>query len=191
MQHKGTVRLETERLVLRRFTREDLVPFYQSCLSDREVWRWTSYPQMENLEDVQEKGGLFTPKWLAAYSQPNRYSWAIAEKPEGPAIGRMFGMHPDDRAEDIELAYELGRAYWGRGYMTEAVRAVLDFFFREAGFFRVHCYHADKNPASGRVMEKCGMRYEGTMSKACLCNGGRFDQVNYALLREEYLRGEP
>ena len=128
MQHKGTVRLETERLVLRRFTREDLVPFYQSCLSDREVWRWTSYPQMENLEDVQEKGGLFTPKWLAAYSQPNRYSWAIAEKPEGPAIGRMFGMHPDDRAEDIELAYELGRAYWGRGYMTEAVRAVIGFF---------------------------------------------------------------
>ena len=190
MEHKGTVRLETRRLVLRRFVIDDLESFYHNCLSDREVWRWTNYPKMECLADVQEKGGLFTPKWLAAYDQPNRYSWAIAEKPEGPAIGRLFGMHPDDRAEDVELAYELGRAYWGRGYMTEAVCAVLDFFFREAGFFRVHAYHADQNPASGRVMEKCGMRYEGTMRRACLCNGGRFDQVNYALLREEYLGEE-
>ena len=63
---------------------------------------------------------------------------------------------------------------------------MLRFFFEDVGFFRVHAYHADQNPASGRVMQKCGMRYEGIMRKACVCNGGRFDQVNYALLREEY-----
>lgn len=187
MEHKGTVPLETPRLILRRFREEDIHSFYRRCLSDWQVWRWTNYPQMKSLRDVREKGGLFTPNWFAAYDRPNRYSWAIAQKPDGPAIGRVFGMHPDDRTEDVELAYELGREFWGRGYMTEAVAETLRFFFEEAGFFRVHCYHADQNPASGRVMEKCGMRYEGAMRLACVCNGGRFDQVNYAILREEFL----
>ncbi len=190
MRHKGTVRLETGRLALRRFVPEDMESFYRHCLSDWQVWRWTSYPKMDSLQDVQEKGGLFTPPWFEAYAQPQRYSWAIAERSEGglggPAIGRVFGMHPDGRTENIELAYELGRAFWGRGYMTEAVAEVLRFFFEEVGFYRVHCYHAQGNPASGRVMEKCGMRQEGVMRMACVCNGGRYSQVNYALLREEY-----
>lgn len=192
MRHKGTVPLETERLILRRFMPKDMESFYRLCLSDYQVWRWTSYPKMDSLRDVQEKGGLFTPKWFAAYDRPDRYSWAIAEKPGGPAIGRMFGMHPapleqaGDSRWDVELAYELGRDFWGRGYMTEAVKAVLRFFFQEVGFYRVHCYHGDQNPASGRVMQKCGLRYVGTSEQACVCNGGRYDQVNYALLREEY-----
>lgn len=194
MEHKGSVLLETERLVLRPFVPEDMESFYRCCLSDYEVWRWTSYPKMERLEDVKEKGGLFTPNWFAAYRRPDRYSWAIAEKPGGPAIGRMFGMHPvcqgqgGDARWDIELAYELGRAFWGRGYMTEAVRAALRFFFEDVGFYRVHCCHGDQNPASGRVMQKCGMRPVGVEKQACVCNGGRYDQVNYALLREEFLR---
>lgn len=189
MEHKGTITLETPRLILRRFVPEDIHSFYRHCLSDDQVWRWTNYPKMESLSEVKEKGGLFTPNWFAAYDKPNRYSWAITQREDGRAIGRMFGMHPDDRTQDVELAYELGRDFWGRGYMTEAVRETLRFFFEEAGFFRVHCYHADQNLASGRVMEKCGMRYEGTGRLACLCNGGRFDQVNYALLRKEFLGG--
>lgn len=189
MEHKGTVRLETERLALRRFEMRDLEPFYRHCLSDYEVWRWTSYPKVECLEDVRREAGLFTEKWFAAYGRPDRYSWAITQKGEDLAIGRLFGMHPDDRVQDVELAYELGQAFWGRGYMTEAVGAALKFFFEEVGLYRVHCYHADGNPASGRVMRKCGLRYEGTGRMACVCNGGRYDRVDYALLREEYLGG--
>lgn len=188
MEHKGTQPLETQRLLLRRFALDDLESFYHNCLSDYEVWRWTSYDQVDCLEDVQKKAGLFTPNWFAAYDRPDRYSWAVSLKPDGQAIGRVFGMHPDDRAQEVELAYELGRSYWGRGLMTEAVQEALRFFFEDVGFFRVYCYHADQNPASGRVMEKCGMRREGVMKLACRCNGGRFDKVNYALLREEYLK---
>lgn len=188
MGHKGTVRLETGRLVLRRFTPEDLEPFYRHCLSDEAVWRWTNYPKMESLADVREKGGLFTEKWFAAYSRLDRYSWALAQKPEGPAIGRVFGMHPDSGARDVELAYELGRAFWGRGYMTEAVGVVLRFFFEDVGFARIHCWHADRNPASGRVMEKCGLHPLGVTPCAGVCNGGVFHRVDYALTREAYFR---
>lgn len=186
MEHKGTLPLETERLLLRRFVLEDREAFYRHCISDYEVWRWTNYPRVDSLGEMQSKAGLFTPNWLDAYRQPNRYSWAITLKGEGEAIGRMFGMHPDDRTEDVELAYELSREFWGRGLMTEAVRAALGFFFGQVGFYRVHCYHASENPASGRVMQKCGMRWEGTMKEACVCNGGRYDQANYAMLCGEW-----
>lgn len=189
MRHIGTKTIETPRLVLRRFRPQDLQSFYRHCLSDYHVWCWTNYPKVSAADEVAARTGLFTKNWFAAYDRPDRYSWAIVEKPDGPAIGRMFGMHPDDRAQDIELAYELGREFWGRGYMTEAVRAVLRFFFEEVGFYRVHAYHASENPASGRVMRKCGMRPEGICHMACVCNAGRFDQVNFGILRDEFMQG--
>lgn len=170
----------------------DLEPMFRNCWSDIQVTQWTNYAPMKTLEDVRQRAGMFTPQWLAAYERPDRYSWAITLKESGEAIGRMFGMHPDDRAQEVELAYELGRAFWGRGLMTEAAEAALDFFFQQVGMFRVYAYHASQNPASGRVMQKCGMRCEGTMKQACVCNAGRFDKVNYALLAEEWAqRGAP
>lgn len=85
------------------------------------------------------------------------------------------------------LTYELGKKWWNMGLMTEAARRVIYFFLREVGFKRVYAYHADKNPASGRVMQKCGMKYEGTLGQAAKCSGGIFDKVMYSILADEYL----
>lgn len=186
MQHKGTVTLETPRLILRRFVMDDLEPMFEHCWSRREVWQWTNYAPMETLGDVITRANMFTPRWLGAYEDLKRYSWAIHSKADGHAIGRLFGMHPSD--EDVELAYELSPAWWNRGLMTEAVRPALDFFLREVGLHRVHAWHAGPNPSSGRVMQKCGMRYTGTLPGGCTCNAGTFDRVDYELLSEEYLK---
>ena len=186
LEHKGTVKIETSRLILRRFTPEDKEPIYQNCWSDREVWKWMNYAPMDCIGDLAERSGLFTEKWFAAYERPDRYSWAIQLRETGEVIGRFFGMHPDDRLEQVELAYELGRKWWNMGYMTEAASAVIDFFFSRVGMNRVWAYHADANPASGKVLQKCGMKYEGTLRQACICNNGRFDMVCYSILAEEY-----
>lgn len=66
--------------------------------------------------------------------------------------------------------------------MTEAVSAVIDFFIKDVGFNRVNAAHAHENPASGKVMQKCGMVYEGTARQACTCNNGMFDKVSYAII---------
>lgn len=95
-------------------------------------------------------------------------------------------MNPDEDISQIELAYELGRHWWGQGLMTEAVKAVIDFFFNEVGFNRIYADFASENLASGKVMQKCGMTYEGTMRQALKCNNGLFDKVNYAILAKEY-----
>lgn len=190
MTHKGTVRLETERLILRRFEPEDINQIFHNCWSDHEVWKWTSYALMSSVEDVINVADMFTENWLGAYSRPNRYSWAIQLKSTGEVIGRFFGMNPDDRVNQIELAYEIGQNWWNQGLMTEAAKVVIDFFFREVGFNRIYAYHASENPASGKVMQKCGMIYEGTLRQACKCNNGVFNEVVYAILAEDYFGKE-
>lgn len=151
-----------------------------------EVWKWTSYKPMYCVEDVMNVAEMFTDEWLGAYDRPNRYSWAIQLKSSGEVIGRFFGMHPDDRLGQIELAHELGQNWWNQGLMTEAVKTVINFFFNEVGFNRICANHASENPASGKVMQKCGMIYEGIMRQGCKCNNGLFDYVNYAILAEDY-----
>ena len=184
LRHRGTVQLETERLILRRFLPGDMEEIYNNCWRDYEVWRWTSYDPMPTIREVQTAAGLFTPRWFAAYGQPDRYSWAIQLK-NGPVIGRISGMHPDDHVSQVELAYELGRAWWNRGYATEAAGAIIRFFLTEVGFNRVFACHAPENPASGRVMQKCGMRYEGMLRQAFRCNSGLYDRVICAILAED------
>jgi len=103
-------------------------------------------------------------------------------------IGRVFGMHPDDKIRQVELAYELGSKWWNQGIMTEAASAIIVFFFEEVGLNRIFAYHADQNPASGEVMKKCGMVYEGTQRQACVCNNGIYDKVMYAMIAEDYFK---
>lgn len=141
---------------------------------------------MNTLDEVKANANMFTENWLGAYSRNNRYSWAIVEKSSGYVIGRMFGMHPDDEKREIELAYELGPKWWNKGYMTDAVKIVLGFFIEDVGLNRVYCHHADKNHASGRVMQKAKMRQTGITLHGCVCNEGTFNQVNYEMTREDY-----
>ena len=185
MEHLGTVRLETRRLILRWFEMDDLEAIYENCWRHKSVTQWTSYASMDCLADVQNNAKMFTEKWLC-YENLRRYSWAIEEKATGEVIGRMFGMNPDDSIRQVDLAYEIGPAWWNRGLMTEAVQATLSFFFEQVGLNRVFAYHAPENPASGRVMQKCGMVYEGTLRQAGKCNHGIIDVVCYSILASEY-----
>jgi len=190
MTHKGTVALETERLLLRRFVGSDLEPIFRNCWSDYDVWKWTNYQPMNSIEDVLTLNNIFTDHWFARYEKPNFYNWAIQLKSSGEVIGRVWGMHPDDDVSQVELAYELGRNWWNQGLMTEAAKKVIDFLFSSVGYNRVYSGHAHENPASGKVMQKCRMIYEGTMRQAMKCNNGLFDNVNYAILADDYFKRE-
>lgn len=77
MNHKGTVQLETDRLILRKFQLEDAEPMFDNCWSELDVWKWTSYDEMSCVADLVEKNGLFTDWWLSLNDQANRYNWAI------------------------------------------------------------------------------------------------------------------
>ena len=189
MTHKGTVTLETERLILRRFVKLDLEPMFNNVWSNFEVWKWTKYEPMNSIDDVLTLNNIFTDYWFAKYEKLNFYNWAIQLKSSDEVIGRIRGgvlSEWDERIGQIELAYELGQGWWGQELMPEAVNRVIKFFFCEVGFNRIYTSHAHENPKSGRVMQKCGMVYEGIMRQACIQNNLLFDKVNYAILAKDY-----
>ena len=186
MTHKGTVTLESERLILRRFIREDLEPMFHNVWDNFDGWKWTNYKPMNSIDDVLTLNNIFTDSWFAQYEKPNFYNWAIQLKSSGEVIGRFRGNFPDDHIGQINLAFELGQNWWNQGLITEAAKTVIGFFIKEIGYNRVYAAHAHENPASGKVMQKCGMIYEGTMRQAERCNNGLFDRVNYAILAEDY-----
>lgn len=188
MNNLGTVTLETERLILRRFVLSDLQNMYDNCFSDYDVWKWTNYKKMDSIDDVMIKGDMFTPKWFEAYNKPTRYSWAIVYKETGEVIGRMFGMHLDCDIKEIELTYELGKKWWNKGIMTETVKKVIKFFFDEVDLNRIYAYHTNENLASGRVMQKAGMIFEGVLRQGCICNKGIYDKIIYGILKSDYLK---
>ena len=181
MAHNGTPRLETARLVLRRYTVEDARDMYENWASDDRVTRYLTWPTHPSPEVTRRVIG----DWVARYAEPDYYHWAIELKETGRVVGDIAVVRADPSINEAELGWCLSRALWGRGIMPEAGQAVVAFLFGEAGFNRVCARHDVKNPKSGRVMEKLGMRREGVLHQAGRNNGGICDMAVYAILAEE------
>ena len=106
------------------------------------------------------------------------------ERPRGP-VGSIGAVNVNDDIAAVQIGYCLGRRWWHQGIMSEALGAVMDFFFDTVGCNRVAGRHDPRNPHSGMVMQKCGMKYEGTQRSADRNNQGICDTSWYALLRAE------
>lgn len=85
----------------------------------------------------------------------------------------------------MHIGYCIGKAWWHRGITSEALKAVMDFLFDVVGANRIEARHDPRNPNSGGVMKKCGMKYEGTLRSAGRNGQGICDECYYALLKEE------
>src|SRR5262249_42949666 len=107
---------------------------------------------------------------------------------DGRFVGAI-GIHDVSDHDRAELGYWIGVPYWGRGYATEAGFALLRHGFTERGLNRIYAVHYSRNPASGRVLQKLGMRHEGTMPQHIKKWGEYVDVECYGLLREDWRRG--
>lgn len=172
--------LETERLILRPFTPGD-ADIVAALAGDRRVAEMTQniphpYPPEAAVE------------WIR--SHPSRYDnneeavFAIERKAEKDLIGAVGLVHTI-RDRKGELGYWVGVPYWNSGYCTEAARAVVAFGFSTWGMHRIQARHYTKNPASGRVMEKIGMTYEGCLRQCVQKWGEYLDVCIYGILEEE------
>ena len=182
MAHKGTRPLETPRLILRRFTADDAQAMYDSWASDPEVARYLTWPPHESVEVTR----ALLEDWTGHYAEPNYYNWVMALEETGQIIGNVSVVRSDERIDEVELGYCMSRAFWGKGYMPEAVSAVIGYFFTEVGANRVSAKHEVENAKSGRVMQKAGMRFEGVRRQGFLGNRGIVDVACYAILAEDW-----
>lgn len=179
--------LETPRLVLRPFDLSDAADV-QRLAGDRAIADTTL-----NIPHPYEDG--LAEAWIEThareYAEGRLVNFAITLSPDGALIGSI-GLKLDGEASGGgELGYWVGVPWWNRGYCTEAAAAVLDYGFRVLELDRIHAHHLLRNPASGRVMEKIGMRAEGVAREAIHKEGEREDIALYGILRRDWLRSAP
>ena len=181
MNHCGTQEIETKRLILRRFTAADAEAMFKNWASDPDVTRYLTWPTHVNV-DVTRR---VINSWLPLYGKKDYYHWAITLKEYGDEpIGTIHGL-PNDDLESVQIGYCLGKNWWHRGIMSEAVQAVIDYFFDLADANSVCSYHDPNNPHSGMVMRHCAMKYEGTRRAADRNNTGICDASWYSILKSE------
>lgn len=183
MEQLGTKTLETERLVLRRLTKEDAVMAYNNwCNSDivDKYVLWKKHDSVEVTKNLYER-------WEEDYDDLNTYRWIVELKSSKELIGTIDISKRFLSHGSCEVGYCYGDKFWGLGYGTEALKAVIKFLFEEVKVDLVCAEHMENNPASGRVMEKVGMKFEGRLrSRVIDKNGKRNDLINYSMTKDEY-----
>ncbi len=150
--------LETERLLIRPFTSDDVEAVHLHVLSDADVMRWASPDRLPfSLEQSREAVERYvSQQQMAGFSM-----WAVVDRSSGALVG-ICGLIPYAwRGPEVEIGYRIRRSSWRRGYATEAARASLAFGFAELGLERIVAVTDPMNVASKRVLEGIGMTYEG------------------------------
>lgn len=182
LHHLGTVTLNTPRLRLRQYTLGDAQAMFEHWAGDPEVTKtllWETHPDADYTRRL-------LAGWITAYHTGRSYHWVIEK--DGGIIGDISLVKWSAIDLSGEIGYCLSKAYWNQGIMTEALISVMRFLFQEVGFLRLYLRHATDNPASGRVMEKAGLRKEGVMLQSMRHKGGGFTDVAlYAALRDPWL----
>lgn len=182
MEHKGTIRLETDRLILRQFKIEDAENVFNNWASDDEVTKYLTWPTHSSVEMSRS----YMEFCINGYNEKNVYQWGMELKNSHELIGNISVVKIIDEIDSVELGWVIGRKWWGNGYTAEAAKRLLEFFFTEVGANRICAGHDVNNPNSGRVMQKIGMKYEGTLRQSGKNNQGIVDMANYSVLREEW-----
>ena len=173
--------LETARLMLRPIRMSDARDVF-AYASDPEVARHVLWDAHLSLADSRE----YIRFLLDQYHTGTPSTWAIWHKADARVIGTIGYMGWSDEHRVAEIGYSIGRAWWHQGIMPEALSAVISVSFTMLSAHRLECLHETDNPASGRVMEKCGMMYEGVLRGRVMNKGSYSDVAIYALLREDW-----
>ena len=183
MKHVGTQRVDSDRLVLRRFKSGDAESIYNNWANDDEVTANLSWPTHSKLETSEK----ILDYWLEEYNEGNTYHWGIELKESSRLIGSISVVKIDEKNESCEIGYCIGRKFWGQGITSEALRLIVDFLFEQVHPERIYAYHLSDNPASGEVMKKSGMKYEGRLRHyRKKPNGVYYDCVFYSILSSEH-----
>lgn len=185
LTHQGSKTIDTERLILRQFQYTDDEDMLCNWISDPDIQSMISEPVYNTGEEVRE----LLDKYIASYQNLDYYRWAIVEKVSGRCIGQIAIFLVNDKNHFCEIEYALGKQFHRKGYATEAVKAILDFSFKEVNFHKVQVCHKEGNVASQGVIRKCNFTYEGTLRDFFYMNGGYVDRLYYSMLRSEYVKG--
>lgn len=171
--------IETERLLLTMWTLEDAKSLYEYAKNPNvgPIAGWAPHKSVEESKEILND--IFIPA----------EAWAIRDKYNNKVIGTIALESDKYRPDTLskEIGYSLDETYWGKGIMTEAAKAVIDFGFQELNLEVIGICTGEVNKRSQRVIDKCGFKYEGTIRKTYkIFDGSLRDSRVYSILREEW-----
>ena len=183
MKSLGTKKLETKRLILRRFTIDDAEAMYNNCATDPETCKYLSWDVHSSLDVTKE----YINNVISKYENKDYYGWVVEIKETHEIIGTISSVITNTKHSTVEIGYSYGSKYWGKGYATEALRRVIEFFINDCETYIVTASHISGNPASGRVMEKAGMTKDAVVRSRRInkFTKERNDAVLYSIIKEE------
>lgn len=146
--------------------------------------KYLTWPTHESV-DVTRK---VIENWIQHYQYRDFYQWAIVLKETQEVIGTLSIVHMNEKINSVCIGYCIGSRFWKKGYVSEAFEKVIRFLFEDVKVNRIESHHDVNNPASGRVMQKCGMTCEGISRQADYNNQGIVDIVTYGYIAEDYFK---
>ena len=183
IEHYGTHTIETSRLILRKFKEGDYENVFDNYASDNEVTKFLTWPTHKD----RNVSKTLVSSWAKSYREVSFYQWAIVLRDNMEVIGSISVVGIDEAHDQFEVGYCLSRQMWNKGIMTEALKAVIDYLFKNTNVNKIFAMHHLDNIASGKVLLKNNMTYEGTI-KDCV-----FDREHklttckqYSITRKEY-----
>lgn len=174
-------RIETKRFILRKFTKNDIDDLYEYA-SDNEVTQFLSWDTYKSIDMAVD----YIEKVLRKYSKNEIAPWGIEWKENSKLIGSIDFVQYDRKNFSAEIGYVLNRKYWNKGIMTEVLKEIIKFGFDEMDLTRIETRLDSMNVASERVMQKNGLKYEGTLRKKEFLKNKFIDVKYYSILKDEY-----
>ncbi len=173
--------LETDRLVIRRMEYDDADDFFE-IYDNRDV---TEYLDWKG-PDSEETAEMLIEYFNNQFDSMSAIRWGIEEKSSGILIGTMV-VHDFVKESIADLGYDLNRKFWKKGYMTEAMKAILSFCFTEMELHRIQCLISPENKPSVALVEKLGFTKEGLLRKRGFHEDDKvfYDVLQYSLLNTD------
>lgn len=165
-----TPKLETERLILRPIKKDDLDAIFNCWMQDEDVSRYMYWRASNDIKEAYD----FVQFELGNLENDNWNRWIILLKDTDEIIGTCL-IYYNEEESNWDISYNLGKKYWKKGYITEAMHRVMDYAVNELTIKECIAIHAIENPESGKVIQKLGFEYEKEVPYEC--NGGEIMTV--------------
>lgn len=183
INHIGTIPLESDRLLYRQTTLEDIDEFFFLQLNPN-LRKYLGTTKLGN--DFNKNRIYFNPD---KYEEKDFYRWTIVKKEDNKLLGTIYLNIHDEKAKTAGIDYWIREDEWGNGYITEASKCILEFVFNNLNLNRIESCGSKENIGTWKVMEKIGLQYEGERKQAMFYYyGGIQDLKLYGLTKEDYMK---
>ena len=183
LSHCGTLTLNTDRLILRKFVLNDSEKIYYNWADDEETVKYLSWKKHANILETIN----IVKQWVIYYKNLDYYRWCICFKDSLESIGSIYLNRLNNKAHSCEVGYVICKKYWNMGLATEALKKVISFLFNNVNFNRIEALYDINNIASERVIQKCGMISEGVLREYDINSDGKFCNVIIcSILKNEF-----